>query len=73
MRRVVERSLSDYSQCRTGTSLLRVLQFIAGKGVSTLDHLLYSPDLAIGEFWLFPKFKRVLKRKVFEGHSFLGF
>jgi hypothetical protein len=35
-------------------------QFLAGKGMSTVDHLPYSPD-----FWLFQKPKSELKRKHF--------
>jgi hypothetical protein len=42
-----------------------VLQFLAGKGISTLDHQLYSPDLPAADFWLFPKLKSVLKVKRF--------
>jgi histone-lysine N-methyltransferase SETMAR len=39
-------------------SLLRVSQFLAGNGISAIDHLLYSPDLAPADFWLFPKLKK---------------
>jgi hypothetical protein len=46
-------------------SSLRVLQFLAGRGISTIDHLPYSPDLAAPDFWLFPELKNVLKRKHF--------
>jgi hypothetical protein len=41
-------------------STLRVSQFLAGKGISAMDHQLYSPDLAPVDFWLFPKLKSVL-------------
>jgi hypothetical protein len=30
-----------------------------------MDHLLYSPDLAPADFWLFPELKIVLKGKRF--------
>jgi hypothetical protein len=30
-----------------------------------MDHPPYSPALAPGDFWLFPKFKSVLKEKRF--------
>jgi hypothetical protein len=30
-----------------------------------MDHLLHSPDIAPGNFWLFPKLKSVLKGKCF--------
>jgi hypothetical protein len=42
-----------------------VLQFLAQKGISALDHPLYSPDLAPADFWLFPELKSVLKGKCF--------
>jgi hypothetical protein len=42
-----------------------VTQFLAGKGISAMDHLPYSPDLAPADFWLFPKLKIVLKGKHF--------
>jgi hypothetical protein len=41
-----------------------MLQFLAGKGTSAMDHPPYSPDLAPADFWLFPKFKTV-ERKAF--------
>jgi hypothetical protein len=37
-----------------------MLQFLAGKVISAMDHLPYSPD-----FWLFPKLKSVLKGRCF--------
>jgi hypothetical protein len=33
-------------------SSLQVSQFLAGKGISAMDHPLYSPDLAPADFWL---------------------
>jgi hypothetical protein len=42
-----------------------VLQFLAGNGISAMDHLPYSPDLVPDDFWLFPKLKSVLKGKRF--------
>jgi hypothetical protein len=42
-----------------------VSQFLAGKGISAMDHPLYSPDLAPADFWLFPELKSVLKEKRF--------
>jgi hypothetical protein len=42
-----------------------VLQFLAGKGISTMDHLPCFPDSSPADFWLFPKFKSVLKGKCF--------
>jgi histone-lysine N-methyltransferase SETMAR len=44
---------------------LRVSKILAGKGSCALDHLPYSPDLAPGDFWLFPELKSVLKGKRF--------
>jgi hypothetical protein len=46
-------------------SLLRVLQFLAGKVISAKDHPPYSSDLAPADFWLFPKLKSLLKGKRF--------
>jgi hypothetical protein len=34
-------------------SSLQMSHFLAGKGISAMDHLLYSPDLAPAGFWLF--------------------
>jgi histone-lysine N-methyltransferase SETMAR len=42
---------------------LGVSQFLAGNGISAMDHPPYSPDLASADFWLFPELKRVLKAK----------
>jgi transposase len=44
---------------------LRVSQFLAGKGISVMDHPPYSPDLAPADFWLLPKLKSVRKGKRF--------
>jgi hypothetical protein len=38
-----------------------MLQFLAGKGISAMDHPPYSTDLTPADFWLFPKLKSVLK------------
>jgi hypothetical protein len=43
-----------------------VRDFLARKGITVLDHPLYSPDLAKGDFWLFPKVKLAMKR---DGHD----
>jgi hypothetical protein len=42
-----------------------VLQFLAGKAFSALDHPPYPPDLAPANFWLLPKLRRLLKGKHF--------
>jgi transposase len=42
-----------------------VSQFLAGKGISALDHPPYSPDLAPADFWLFSELKNLLKAKSF--------
>jgi hypothetical protein len=42
-----------------------VSQFLAGKCISAMDHLPYSPDLAPVDFCLFPKLKSALKSKRF--------
>jgi hypothetical protein len=45
--------------------LHRVSEFIAGKGISTMYHMPYSPDLAPADLWLFAELKSVLKGKRF--------
>jgi hypothetical protein len=42
-----------------------MLQFLAGKGISAMDHPSYPSDLAPPDFWLFPELKSVLKGKRF--------
>jgi histone-lysine N-methyltransferase SETMAR len=44
---------------------LPVSQFLAGEGISAMDHPPCSPDLAPADLWLFPKLKSVLKAKHF--------
>jgi hypothetical protein len=44
---------------------LRVSQFLVGKGISAMDHLPYTPELAPADFWLLPKLKSVLKGERF--------
>jgi hypothetical protein len=43
---------------------LRVHDFLPKKSITKINHLLYSPDLAHCDFWLFPKLK---KKKCPEG------
>jgi histone-lysine N-methyltransferase SETMAR len=40
---------------------LSVKQFLAEKQIAVLQHPPYSPDLALCDFFLFPKVKSVLK------------
>lgn len=40
--------------------------FLTSKGIPTLSHPPYSPDLAPSDFWLFPRVKQTLKGKRFE-------
>jgi hypothetical protein len=42
-----------------------VSQFLAGKGISAMDHQPYSPDLATTHFSLFPELKSLLKERHF--------
>jgi hypothetical protein len=44
-----------------------VSQFLAGKGISAMDHPLYSPDLAPVDFWLFPELEECAQSKAFLG------
>jgi histone-lysine N-methyltransferase SETMAR len=45
--------------------VLTVRELLAKKSIMKLDHPPYSPDLALYNFWLFPKLKTTLK-----GHRF---
>ena len=46
---------------------LSVRQFLATKQVTILDHPPYSPDLALCDYFLFPKLKGTIKGTHFEG------
>jgi hypothetical protein len=41
--------------------------FLAQNSMTTLEQLLYSPDLAPADFYLFPRLKSALKGRVFSG------
>jgi hypothetical protein len=45
--------------------VLAVREFLVKKSIMKLDHPPYLPDLALCEFWLYPKLKTALK-----GHRF---
>jgi hypothetical protein len=55
--------LIDSSRQRAGTFFASSIAVLAGKGISAMDHLPYSPDLAPADFWPFPELKSVLKGK----------
>jgi hypothetical protein len=40
---------------------LKFLEFLAKKSIRKMDHPPYSHDLALCDFWLFPKLKNALK------------
>jgi len=44
---------------------LRVCEFQAKNSITKVDHPPYSPDLALCDFWLFPKLKNALKGQRF--------
>ena len=44
---------------------LRVREFLAKNSTTKMDHPSYSPDLALCDFWLFPKLKNALKGQRF--------
>jgi hypothetical protein len=56
---------------------LSVKESLATKQITVLEHPAYSPDLALNDFFLFPKMKEILKGRHFddiddissEGHS----
>jgi hypothetical protein len=42
-----------------------VKQFLAQKSITEMEYPPYSPDLALNDFWLFPKIKSALKGRIF--------
>jgi hypothetical protein len=44
-----------------------VSQFLAGEGISAMDHPPCSPALASADFWLFPEFKECAEMNEFLG------
>ena len=45
---------------------LTVIEFLATKQITVLEHPTYSPDLAPSDFFLFPKIKEILKGRHFD-------
>ena len=45
---------------------LSVRAFLATKQITVLEHPAYSLDLALGDFFLFPKIKEILKGRHFD-------
>jgi hypothetical protein len=45
---------------------LSVKQFLPQKSITKMEHPFCSPDLALKDFWLFPKIKSALKVQRFE-------
>ena len=41
-------------------------EFLATKQITVLEHPAYSPDLALSDFFLFPKMKEILKGRYFD-------
>ena len=44
---------------------LNIHQFLAERNIATLEHPLYSPNVALCDFFLFPNIKSVLKETHF--------
>ena len=42
-------------------TVLSVRELLATKQITMLEHHAYSPDVATGDFFLFPKVKEILK------------
>jgi hypothetical protein len=59
-----DRSLILHHDNAPAHSLLSVSQFLAGNGISALNHPLYSPDLASAD-WAFSRTQESAERKVF--------
>jgi histone-lysine N-methyltransferase SETMAR len=57
----------DNTPVHTATS---VVDFLAGKGVKTIPHPPYLPDLAPAEFFLFPRVKYKLAGQTLTQESF---
>ena len=53
----------DNAPCHTS---FLVRQFLSNKNIMVCPHPPYSPDLALCDFWLFPKVKMTMKGKRFE-------
>ncbi|GFX06033.1 putative mariner transposase [Trichonephila clavipes] len=66
--RNVEGKIVDFPprQCARAHSALSVKRFLAKLNIPVLEHPPYSPDLAPGDFYLFPKVKPALKGTRFE-------
>ena len=47
-------------------------EFLATKQITVLEHPTNSPDLAPGDFFLFPKIKEILKGRGFEDIDDIG-
>jgi len=45
---------------------LPLKEFLATKQITLLEHPAYSPDLALSDFFLFPKIKEILKGRHFD-------
>jgi transposase len=45
---------------------LSVKQFLAQKPITETEHPSCSPDVALNDFWLFPKIKSALKGRIFQ-------
>jgi transposase len=45
---------------------LSVREFLATKQITVLEHPTYSSDLAVSDFVLFPKIKKILKERHFD-------
>ena len=53
----------DNAPCHTS---LLVRQFLSNKNITVCPHPTYSPNLALCDFWLFPKVKVTMKGKIFD-------
>jgi hypothetical protein len=62
-RRVMKTLLIDSPSCQCTDIFLTLLQFLSRKSLHPA--LLYTPDLAARDFWLFPSPKIVLNGKCF--------
>ena len=49
-----------------------VQEYLKESGLDVLDHLPYSPDLSLCDFWLFPRLKEMLAGHRFESRCDIG-
>ena len=66
-------SSNGFQRCSTSTPIhLTLLHFFAKRDGNSLSHTSYSPDLALCDFFLFPKLKTSLSGQRYQSRQTLG-